>query len=250
MFDELYVRGLRISGAIPPQEYVAHLPVVRYVMEKGSFKLTKPVTILVGENGVGKSTLLEALAVALGFNPEGGTVNYSFATADSHSPLHRYLTVSRGVKRNRDGYFLRAESFYNAASYLDELEHTPGCGGVLSSYGGKSLHHQSHGESFMSLVANRFGGQGLYLLDEPEAALSPMRQMELLCHMNELVKQNSQFIISTHSPILMTYPDADLWELSRDGMRQVSYRETEHYQLTRKFLENPERMLGYLFGED
>ena len=201
MFDELYVRGLRISGAIPPQEYVAHLPVVRYVMEKGSFKLTKPVTILVGENGVGKSTLLEALAVALGFNPEGGTVNYSFATADSHSPLHRYLTVSRGVKRNRDGYFLRAESFYNAASYLDELEHTPGCGGVLSSYGGKSLHHQSHGESFMSLVANRFGGQGLYLLDEPEAALSPMRQMELLCHMNELVKQNSQFIISTHSPI-------------------------------------------------
>lgn len=250
MFDELYVRGLRISGAIPPQEYVAHLPVVRYVMEKGSFKLTKPVTILVGENGVGKSTLLEALAVALGFNPEGGTVNYSFATADSHSPLHRYLTVSRGVKRNRDGYFLRAESFYNAASYLDELEHTPGCGGVLSSYGGKSLHHQSHGESFMSLVANRFGGQGLYLLDEPEAALSPMRQMELLCHMNELVKQNSQFIISTHSPILMTYPDADLWELSHDGMRQVSYRETEHYQLTRKFLENPERMLGYLFGED
>lgn len=250
MFDELYVRGLRISGAIPPQEYVAHLPVVRYVMEKGSFKLTKPVTILVGENGVGKSTLLEALAVALGFNPEGGTVNYSFATADSHSPLHRYLAVSRGVKRNRDGYFLRAESFYNAASYLDELEHTPGCGGVLSSYGGKSLHHQSHGESFMSLVANRFGGQGLYLLDEPEAALSPMRQMELLCHMNELVKQNSQFIISTHSPILMTYPDADLWELSRDGMRQVSYRETEHYQLTRNFLENPERMLGYLFGED
>ena len=250
MFDELYVRGLRISGAIPPQEYVAHLPVVRYVMEKGSFKLTKPVTILVGENGVGKSTLLEALAVALGFNPEGGTVNYSFATADSHSPLHRYLTVSRGVKRNRDGYFLRAESFYNAASYLDELEHTPGCGGVLSSYGGKSLHHQSHGESFMSLVANRFGGHGLYLLDEPEAALSPMRQMELLCHMNELVKQNSQFIISTHSPILMTYPDADLWELSRDGMRQVSYRETEHYQLTRNFLENPERMLGYLFGED
>ena len=250
MFDELYVRGLRISGAIPPQEYVAHLPVVRYVMEKGSFKLTKPVTILVGENGVGKSTLLEALAVALGFNPVGGTVNYSFATADSHSPLHRYLTVSRGVKRNRDGYFLRAESFYNAASYLDELEHTPGCGGVLSSYGGKSLHHQSHGESFMSLVANRFGGQGLYLLDEPEAALSPMRQMELLCHMNELVKQNSQFIISTHSPILMTYPDADLWELSRDGMRQVSYRETEHFQLTRNFLENPERMLGYLFGED
>ena len=250
MFDELYVRGLRISGAIPPQEYVAHLPVVRYVMEKGSFKLTKPVTILVGENGVGKSTRLGGLAVALGFNPEGGTVNYSFATADSHSPLHRYLAVSRGVKRNRDGYFLRAESFYNAASYLDELEHTPGCGGVLSSYGGKSLHHQSHGESFMSLVANRFGGQGLYLLDEPEAALSPMRQMELLCHMNELVKQNSQFIISTHSPILMTYPDADLWELSRDGMRQVSYRETEHYQLTRNFLENPERMLGYLFGED
>ena len=208
------------------------------------------MTILVGENGVGKSTLLEALAVALGFNPEGGTVNYSCATADSHSPLHRYLTVSRGVKRNRDGYFLRAESFYNAASYLDELEHTPGCGGVLSSYGGKSLHHQSHGESVMSLVANRCGWQGLYLLDEPEAALSPMRQMELLCHMNELVKQNSQFIISTHSPILMTYPDADLWELSRDGMRQVSYRETEHYQLTRNFLENPERMLGYLFGED
>ncbi len=250
MFNDLYVRGFRIARQIPPQEYVARLPVVRHLMEKGTLELTKRVTILVGENGVGKSTLLEALAVSLGFNPEGGTVNYRFSTADSHSPLHRYLAVSRGVKRNRDGYFLRAESFYNAATYLDELEHTPGCGGVLHSYGGKSLHCQSHGESFMALVANRFGGQGLYLLDEPEAALSPMRQMELLCHINELVKQDSQFIISTHSPILMTFPDADLWELSQEGMKQVSYRQTEHYQLARRFLENPERMLGYLLGED
>ena len=158
--------------------------------------------------------------------------------------------MSRGVRRQRDGYFLRAESFYNAASYLDELERTPGCGGVLSSYGGRSLHRQSHGESFMALVENRFGGEGLYLLDEPEAALSPMRQMELLCHIDALVKRDSQFLISTHSPILMAYPGAEIWELSSEGLRRVDYRETEHYQITRRFLEDPERMLRYLLEED
>ena len=251
MFDELYVRGLRISGAIPPQEYVAHLPVVRYVMEKGSFKLTKPVTILVGENGVGKSTLLEALAVALGFNPEGGTVNYSFATADSHSPLHRYLAVSRGVKRNRDGYFLRAESFYNVASNIDQMDRIPAPGpSVIESYGGVSLHKQSHGESFMALVANRFGGNGLYILDEPEAALSPSRILELMCYIHELEKKNSQFIISTHSPILMAYPGAEVLYLTEDGIQSVSYKETEHYQITKQFLNAPEQMCKYLFSDD
>lgn len=250
MFSNLYVQGVRIAKEIPAQEYVAHLPVVKHLKEMGGLRLTKPVTFFVGENGVGKSTLLEAIAVALGFNPEGGTINYSFSTEDSHSTLYRYLAVSRGIKRNRDGYFLRAESFYNAASYLDELERTPYCGGVLDSYGGRSLHQQSHGESFMALVENRFGGEGLYLLDEPEAALSPMRQMELLCWLDDLVKCDSQFIISTHSPILMAFPGAEIWELSEEGMRRVKYQETAHYRITRRFLEDPDRMLRYLLEED
>jgi len=250
MMNSLYLQKIRISRPLPPQDYVTQLPVVRYLQENGGLPLTKKVTFLVGENGAGKSTLLEAVAVALGFNPEGGTVNYRFSTEDSHSSLYRYLSVSRGVRRPRDGYFLRAESFYQVATYLDELERTPFCAGVLASYGGRSLHRQSHGESVMSLVENRFGGQGLYLLDEPEAALSPMRQMELLCHIDALVKQDSQFLISTHSPILMTYPGAEIWELSEEGMRQVSYRETEHYRISKRFLEDPERMLGYLLCDD
>lgn len=195
---------------------------------------------------MGKSTLLEAIAVACGFNAEGGSRSFDFSTSRTHSNLYESLVVSRQAYP-KDGFFLRAESFYNAATYLDELDgETPG---LLDSYGGVSLHRQSHGESFFSLVQNRFGGRGLYLLDEPEAALSPMKQMALLVQIDELVKRRSQFIIATHSPILMAYPGAQVLLFSEEGIKAVSYRETEHYQLSRRFLENPERMLDILLGE-
>ena len=139
------------------------------------------------------------------------------------------MTVSRGYRRHRGGFFLRAESFYNVASNIDELDAEPGLGGkLISSYGGVSLHKQSHGESFLALVENRFSGNGLYILDEPEAALSPMRLMRLMVCMQALVKQDSQFIISTHSPILMTFPDAEVMEITSDGIQAVNYKDTEH----------------------
>lgn len=208
--------------------------------------LDTPVTFLVGENGSGKSTLLEAIAVSCGFNAEGGTRNFTFSTRATHSELGEYITVAKR-RYSRDGFFLRAESFYNVATNIDEMDEEPSFSPrLIDSYGGVSLHSQSHGESFLALVQNRFGGEGLYLLDEPEAALSPTRQLTLLGEMHQLVERDSQFIIATHSPILMAYPGARIYELSENGIASVEYRETEHYQLTRRFLENPERMLRYL----
>ena len=202
---------------------------------------------LIGINGTGKSTLMEALAIKCGFNPEGGTKNFRFATNETHSELYRYLKITRGYKRERDGFFLRAESFYNAASYIEELDEIPASSPkIRESYGGESLHRQSHGESFMSLALHRFGGRGLYILDEPEAALSPARQMALLSRIDQLVKQDSQFIIATHSPILMAYPDADIYSLSSEGIRLTPYQDTEHYRLTKQFLDHPDSMLRYL----
>lgn len=215
------------------------------------------VTFLVGENGSGKSTLLEAIAVSLGFNPEGGTRNFRFGTRESHSDLHRYLRLSKGIARPRDGFFLRAESFFNVATEIEKLDAEPAMGPpVIDSYGGKSLHEQSHGESFLALMTHRFGGQGLYLLDEPEAALSPQRQLAVLSLLHDLVRDNSQFVIATHSPILMAYPDAVIYHLSPDGVERIEYEETEHYRVTRDFLLRPQRMLNVLLdrsdevGED
>lgn len=208
------------------------------------------ITFFVGENGTGKSTLLEAIAVAYGFNPEGGSKNYRFATSESHSGLWENLTL---VKHRfpKDGFFLRAESFYNVASYIDELDAEPAATApLIASYGGRSLHRQSHGESFMSLIENRFGGHGLYLLDEPEAALSPMRLFALLAEMKRLVDLDSQLIIATHSPILLAFPGAEILEFSEDGIRKIAYRDTEHYQTTLRFLENPDKMLRAIFGEE
>lgn len=196
-----------------------------------------------GENGTGKSTLLEAMAVACGFNAEGGTRNFNFSTQETHSALYRHMTVVKGVKRPKDGFFLRAESFYNVATQVDELD-------AADFYGGKSLHHQSHGESFMSLVLNRFGGHGLYFLDEPEAALSPSRQMSLLSVVHALIKEDSQFFIATHSPILLSYPNADIYVIDETGIRLTEYEKTEHYTLTREFLNAPQRMLKYLLEDD
>ena len=247
MLSSLHVSSLRLSRELPEDSYLKNLPVVRNLEKMGMLRFHSPVTFFVGENGVGKSTLIEAVAVNMGFNPEGGSLNLRFSTEDSHSRLWDYISVGKGATRRRDGFFLRAESFYNVASSLDQLERS--FGGTLQSYGGTSLHKQSHGESFLSLVENRFGGDGIYILDEPEAALSPARMLELMVYMDHLVKKNSQFLIATHSPILMAYPGAEVLLLTDAGIQSVDYRETEHFQLTKRFLNAPEAMLRYLFEE-
>ena len=208
------------------------------------------VTFVIGENGSGKSTLVEAIAVAMGFNPEGGTKNFNFGTRESHSDLHRYLRLVKSIKRPKDGFFLRAESFFNVATNIEQLDLGRGGPPVIDSYGGSSLHEQSHGESFLSLVLHRFSGNGLYILDEPEAALSPTRQLTVLARMKQLLELDSQFIIATHSPILMAYPGATIYCITESGIESVEYEQTEHYEITKAFLENPDRMLEELFRED
>lgn len=241
-----YISAVALTGEVE-EPYLLDIPAIRHLAEGGPLELTRPVTFLVGENGTGKSTLLEAIAVACGFNPEGGSRNFNFSTRATHSELCDHLTVVRSAYP-RDGFFLRAESFYNVASNIEDLDDA--VPGLLDSYGGVSLHRQSHGESFLALVQNRFGPEGLYLLDEPEAALSPTRLLTLMGQIHLLVQEGAQFVIATHSPILMAYPDACIYQLSEDGIRRVGYRETEHYCLTRRFLENPERMLQSLFGPE
>ena len=200
------------------------------------------VTFLVGENGSGKSTLIEALAVAWGFNAEGGTKNHRSQTRRSHSELHYYLRFSKSLRKSGPGFFLRAESMYNIATEIDDV-------GYMESYGNKSLHEQSHGESFWSLLEHKFRGNALYILDEPEAALSPSRQMSMLVRMHDLVKENAQFIIATHSPILMAYPNAQIYQVSRHGLETIAYEDTEHFQITRNFLNRHQMMIGQLFAE-
>ena len=151
------------------------------------------------------------------------------------------MRIAKGFRRPRDGFFLRAESFFNVATEIENL-------GVTEFYGGKSLHEQSHGESFLALVTERFGGHGLYILDEPEAALSPQRQLAVLARIHDLVLDDSQFIIATHSPILMAYPDSLIYQCGKDGISPIAYEDTEHFQVTRDFLANPERMLRELMG--
>ena len=215
-------------------------------------KIEKPVTFFVGENGSGKSTLLEAIAVALGLNPEGGSKNFNFSTKETHSELGSLLEIARGARREEDGFFLRAESFYNVATEVEQLAASAVSGftSFYDSYGGKSLHDQSHGESFRSLIINRFRPRGLYLLDEPEAALSPTSQMSLLCVIDELVKKDSQFIIASHSPIILAYPDAEILEFSERGLEKITYKETDSYSVTKAFLDDPERMMNLLFDEE
>ena len=241
-----YLNEIVFEGGLPETSYLHALPVVKHLCAHPRLAFDASVTILVGENGTGKSTLLEAIAVACGFNPEGGSRNFQFSTNDTHSALHESLRVVRRAYP-KDGYFLRAESLYNVATNLEQLDRQPAFSRkLIESYGGRSLHKQSHGESFLALVQNRLGGNGLYLFDEPEAALSPMRQLTLLAEIDRLVKANSQLIIATHSPILMAYPGAQILELSAEGIRAVDWRETEHYQVTKRFLDDPERMMKYL----
>lgn len=248
MFSDLFIRDIEICKPSADEDsYIFHLPVIKNLVHMDRLYFHSRVTFLVGENGSGKSTLLEAIAVACSFNAEGGTRNFNFASRETHSDLHRYLTIARGIRKPTDGFFLRAESFYNVATKIEHLDEEDG--GLLAYYGGQSLHRQSHGESFLTLVMNRFGGDGLYLLDEPEAALSPSRQLSLLVRINDLVRKNSQFIIATHSPILMAFPGAEILVLSDEGIVPTPFDQTEHYTLTKQFLNNPEGMIRYLFDE-
>jgi predicted ATPase len=207
------------------------------------------LTYIVGENGSGKSTLLEAIATAWGFNPEGGTKNFNFSTRASHSQLHKYIRLAKSFRRSKDGFFLRAESFYNVATNIDELDEAPSFGPpIKDSYGGKSLHKQSHGESFFSLIINRLGGDGFYILDEPEAALSPNRQLAMLSRIHHLIQKKSQFIIATHSPILLAYPEAKILQIENEKINLVSYQETENYLTTKSFINNPNAFIKKLIN--
>ncbi len=237
-----YIREIRIERKDNMQavDYPFSLEAVRSLKK---LELHPNVTFIIGENGSGKSTLLEGIAVALGFNPEGGSMNIRFSTEDTHSELYESIKISRGTIRPKDGFFLRAESFYNLASSIDRVGD-----GTIAGYGGVSLHEQSHGESFMSLLINRLGGRGLYIFDEPEAALSPSRQMALLRCIHDLVKADSQLIIATHSPIIMAYPHATIYRVDQ-GYQVMKYCETEHFLLMRDFLNNHERMVELLLED-
>ena len=236
-----YITGIKLKELPEGEDYLRELPAVKYLYNMGELELSRPVTFFIGENGTGKSTLLEAIAVAAGFNAEGGSRDFSFATRRTHSELCDHITIVRTIPP-KDGFFLRAESFYNTASYLDENS-------TMLRYGGVSFHAQSHGEAFMSLMTNRFEGRGLYIMDEPEAALSPMRLMALIAEMGRLVRSDSQLIIATHSPILMAFPGAQVMLIDENGINEVNYRETEHYRITRRMLENPDSLLSELLDE-
>ncbi len=252
MLPPPFLTGFSLNrGAVPSfEEYPFSIPALRKMKR---VKLHPAVTFFVGENGSGKSTLIEALAVRNRFNPEGGSLNFEFATRASHSCLGDYLTLEKTPgRRVKDGYFLRAESFFNVATEierLDQLANTEDVRKLAPSYGDRPLHEQSHGESFFALLTHRLYGDGLYIFDEPEAALSPMRQMSMLVLIKGLVENGAQFIIATHSPILLAYPDALIYEMTADGMSAVPYTETDNYRVTREFLNRPEKMLGLLFDE-
>ncbi len=220
--------------------YPFSIPAVRQLEE---LPLDSAVTLLSGENGSGKSTLTEAIAVAAGFNAEGGSRHMTVSTRPSHSTLHRYLRLVRGTTRPRTGYFLRAESFFTIATYVEQIPD------AVASHGGRSLHEQSHGESFISLVVHRFGPKGLYILDEPEAALSMRGQLALMRRMHDLIAEGSQFVISTHSPVLLGYPGATIYVLSDDGIAATPYEDTEVVELTRSFLGGREQFLRHLFED-
>ena len=224
-------------------KYPFSLPVVRHL---DTLELHPSVTFLVGENGSGKSTLMEALAVAWGFNPEGGTKNFRFGTRASHSVLHEYLRLVKSSRRPRDGFFLRAESLFNLATEIERLDAEPGGPPIINSYGYQSLHEQSHGESFFAVMMHRFGGHGFYVLDEPEAALSPSRQLAMISRIHQLVRMHSQFVIATHSPILMAYPNSRIYQIGANGPSHVSWQETEHYIVTKRFLNDSEKQLSRL----
>jgi predicted ATPase len=232
-----FLRAIRLMRDKVPDftKYPFAIPAVAALDE---LPLDPRVTMFVGENGSGKSTLIEAIALAARFGPEGGTRNIRFTTQSSESKLHECLVLVREARREKGGFFLRAESLFNVATRVDDLG--------LQQFGWESLHEKSHGESFLWLLQNRFRPNGLYILDEPEAALSPQRQLSALAIMHDLIGAGCQFVMATHSPILMAYPGALIYKLDNNGIARTAYEETEHYTVTRTFLMHPESFLKHL----
>ena len=231
-----FIKGLSIDwNRIAPYSYLREIEALH---DLKSLEFTSPITFFVGENGSGKSTLLEAIAIAAGFNPEGGSRNYHFSTFDSHSELCEAIRIVRGYNRPGWGYFLRAESFYNVATkemdYADE------------DHPSQKYHEKSHGESFLTLAQNQFRPHGLYLLDEPEAALSPQRQLTLLINIHECAKAGAQFFIVTHSPILLGMPEAEILTFDEGKLHACSYEETSSYQITELYINNRKQLLERL----
>lgn len=224
------------------EEYPFSIPAIRSLRE---MEFKSDVTFITGENGSGKSTLIEAIAVKAGFNAEGGTRNFNFSTRETHSDLYKELSITRGVHREKDGFFMRAESFYNVATEIDKLSD-----GIHQWYGGKSLHVQSHGESFLSVFLHRLRGDGLYIFDEPEAALSVKSMLTMMVRMRDLIRRNSQFIIATHSPVLLAFPGADIRVITENGWESVPFEQTEQYKITRYILSNHQLFFEGLFAEE
>ena len=233
----MYIRGLSIDwSGISPDSYLRNIEAIR---DLDCLSFQKPVTFFAGENGSGKSTLLEAIAIAYGFNPEGGTRNYSFSTRDTHSELFDAVRLIRSPSKARWGYFLRAESFYNVATAEEEYAEVS-----------RDYHRKSHGESFLAVVQDHFNGNGMYLLDEPEAALSPQRQLSLMLEIIRCAKRNAQFIIVTHSPILLGMPDAEILSFDSGKIHCVEYEETDSYKITEMFIRDRKRLLNRLLDDE
>jgi predicted ATPase len=236
------IRASLRSEATPDlNAYPFNIPAVQQVAD---IRFHPNVTFFVGENGAGKSTVLEAIAVALGFGPEGGTKNAQFKTVESVSPLHEALRLARGTPQPRDGYFLRAETLFNVATYMD------GINNVAPGDTGASMHAKSHGEAFMAVLLNKLRGNGIYLFDEPEAALSPNRQLAALAAIHRLVQDASQLVIATHSPMLLAYPHAKIVLFDGSGVREVAYEDTDHFAVTRDFLNHHGQRIKRLLDDD
>jgi len=226
------------------EKYPFNISIVKNFEE---LNLDSQVTFFIGENGIGKSTFIEAIAVALDLPAEGGTQNFRYETKDTTSNLSNYLRVAR-YNKPKTKFFLRAESFYNFSTEVERLVEEDGFLELHEYYGG-NLHECSHGEAFIKLVQNKFTDHGLYILDEPEAALSPQRQLSLLCLIDELVKEGSQFIIATHSPILISYRNGKILDLN-DNFKEIKYKDTDIYSLYRMYLDEPEDMQRRLFDQN
>lgn len=240
--NERFIKGIRLRD-VDTSTYPFSIP---SVSDMESIQFDAAVTFFVGENGSGKSTIVEAIAVAAGFNAEGGTKNYNFSSQDTTSALKDAITLVRGSLREEYGYFLRAESFYTTANYAESGTFDK-AGPAPIIFDGKRIHEQSHGEAFLSIVKSF--RNGLFIFDEPESALSPQRQLALMVAIDQLVKQGSQFIIATHSPILLSHPGAKIYQLSSSGISETEFNEVEHVTLTRDFLGNPEQYLRRLFED-
>lgn len=241
-----FIQSLEIN--CPHDNYPFSVPAIRAIDKP--LKLHPKVTFLVGENGMGKSTLLEGLADKWGFSEQSGNRSKSISTRNYYTQLAPEIMLTRGLDRPMDGFFLRAESLFNFATEMDDLEKQPFCGNGYFNYGGKSLHERSHGEAFLTLFNERFDGHGLFLLDEPEAALSATRQMAFLVRMHDLINDFSQFVIATHSPIILAYPDATIYQFDDNGVSEVSYKDTQAYDVTTRFLKNPEDMMRRLLEDE